>query len=241
MPLTPATDGAPCEPWLDAEDLPEDCVADVDPLIVEGALMASTTLLWAFSGRRFGPSCPITIRPGTTDCAPPPRRPGSRAPDPRELVIAGPLYSVDEVLIDGVEQVEDVDYIVLDHRIIRLLNDVRWPRRNDLDLATTEVGTSSVTYTVGLAIPEDGLYANQVLACELINARKGGPCRLPKKTRTVSRQGVTIDLNNLAEYLVDGRMGIDEVDAFIVAQNPHALPSRSTVMSPDTMPPRRVS
>lgn len=237
MPFTPATDGAPCTPWVVKADLPAECTTGLDDALIASACKAATKLLWAFSGRRYGKSCPITIRPGPGWCAVPPRgaAAGYTRRSARDLVVDGPLYTVDEVLIDGVALVEDTDYVVLDHRVIRLIGDTytAWPSTQDLGLATTEVGTWSVTYTVGLVVPDDGTYAAVVLACELLKARRNGPCKLPRKTRTVARQGVTIEIGNLNEYLVNGLIGIDECDLFITTENPHALASRSTVMSPD--------
>ncbi len=57
----------PCEAWpldLSCCDLPE----DVDPAVIDRWAMVATKILWAFSGRRLGPSCPHTVRPCRRAC-----------------------------------------------------------------------------------------------------------------------------------------------------------------------------
>lgn len=59
---------APCEAWpvdLACCDLPPDTTQEV---IDRWALVASTHL-WLASGRRYGPSCPVTVRPCRRSCA----------------------------------------------------------------------------------------------------------------------------------------------------------------------------
>lgn len=56
-----------CEPWpidLDCCSLPD----DVDPAVVERWQWFASRILWALSGRRIGPGCPITIRPCGKSC-----------------------------------------------------------------------------------------------------------------------------------------------------------------------------
>lgn len=254
--MEPPAIASPVDPWVTAEDLPQACVEGADPTIVQWATLSATTTLWALSGRRFGRSPSITIRPTGDTCyalAGGPattvqygsRRRWPHGPDPirdrRVLVLGGPIYQVDEVKVAGAVLAPDTDYVVEDYRQVRRLGGDRWPTRQRLDLPDTEPDTWSVKWSPGLAVPADGVYAAQVLACELIRARlNDSACRLPKRTRSVARQGVTIDVNAIGEYLVDGRLGVDECDIFLVAQNPHGLASRSTVMSPDLPQPRRV-
>ena len=57
--------------------------------------------------------------------------------------------------------------------------------------------------------------------------------------RTATRQATTVDLIDPAEFLVNGRTGIDEVDRFIMTENPDGLSSPSTVLSPETYLARR--
>lgn len=59
---------SPCEPWpLDlscCSGLPD----DVDPALVEKWARVATKILFALSGRRWGPSCPIPVRPCARSC-----------------------------------------------------------------------------------------------------------------------------------------------------------------------------
>lgn len=55
----------PCEPW----DVDLCCdVDDIDPVQVTRWATAASFILWALSGRRYGPSCPITVRPCRRSC-----------------------------------------------------------------------------------------------------------------------------------------------------------------------------
>lgn len=57
-----------CESWpVDLEccrGLPD----DVDPALVERWARVASEILWAKSGRRWGPSCPVTVRPCKRSC-----------------------------------------------------------------------------------------------------------------------------------------------------------------------------
>lgn len=61
-------DASVCEPWpLEPScfDIPE----DVPPATVTMWNQIATDLLWALTGRRLGPDCPITVRPCRKTCA----------------------------------------------------------------------------------------------------------------------------------------------------------------------------
>lgn len=233
----PLGDGGPA-PWIDHTTLA--CAEGVDVAIAQRAVAIATGLLWSLSGRRFGASPPITERPCLRSSCVPSRRYAHQArPCDRlgaTLVLSAPVYEVTEVLIDG-DPFDD--WRVDDHRLLVRTDGLRWPSTQDLDLPTTDEGTWSYTYSVGLAVPATGLYAAEVLACEYVKAMTSGKCRLPQRLRQVSRQGLSFDIIDPQEFLVDGRLGINEVDTFLVAVNPHGLSSRSTVMSPDRPRPRR--
>ncbi|MFZ3595037.1 hypothetical protein [Streptomyces sp. BH104] len=58
---------APCDPWdvdLSCCDLPD----DADPEVTDRWVQVASTILWALSGRRWGPSCPVTVRPCRSSC-----------------------------------------------------------------------------------------------------------------------------------------------------------------------------
>lgn len=57
----------PCEPWpLDLSCCPE--AEDADPEQVERWARVATVVLWRMSGMRWGPSCPVVVRPCGRSC-----------------------------------------------------------------------------------------------------------------------------------------------------------------------------
>jgi hypothetical protein len=50
---------------------------------------------------------------------------------------------------------------------------------------------------------------------------------------SVTRQGVTIALLDPQRYLDKGKLGIPDIDQWLAAVNPNAIPERGTVWSPD--------
>ena len=221
-------------------------------------------VLWALTGRRFGP-CAITVRP----CEPlhPPtyetfgiwgdsRSGGGWTPflwagswrncscagscgcGPRPGIDAwlpGPIYAISEVRVDGV---------VLDPSAYRVDNGTwlvrqdggTWPQFQDYATPADEAFT--VTYFIGSPVPAGGAVAAGTLACEFLRACAGGPCRFPKRVTSVSRQGVTVSAQ---ETISAGSTGIPEVDAWVRAINPGGLREAPAVYSIDAPTARVVT
>jgi hypothetical protein len=114
-----------------------------------------------------------------------------------------------------------------------------WPRCNDLTKADTEVGTWSVTFTVGQPVPEGGKWAVGELACQLLRAARGEDCRLPRTVSRLVRQGVTIEFPDMVELFKNGLTGLYLVDLFIKSVNPAGLTHRSKTYSVDGVLARR--
>ena len=74
-----------------------------------------------------------------------------------------------------------------------------------------------VTWTWGQAPPPEGVMAACVFTCELFKACTGQECAIPKRTRTVTRPGISYEALNPQEFLDKGRTGITEVDYFLNA------------------------
>lgn len=55
----------PCEPW---PFRPCCSVDDYEPEDIDRWRMVATQIVWALSGRRWGPSCPVTVRPCRRSC-----------------------------------------------------------------------------------------------------------------------------------------------------------------------------
>lgn len=99
-----------------------------------------------------------------------------------------------------------------------------------------------VTYLVGLTLPAALQAAVERLACEYAKACKGGPCVLPQSLRSLSRNGVDVEVG-VADLPADSgliRTGIREVDQVIIALNPNGLMKRPTVLSLDMPMPVRI-
>lgn len=236
-PLSPAGPsglGGPCAPWVDADDLPCDTV---DLAIREEAVVVATELLWALSGRRFGASCPVVIRPCLAATCPP-SQPANAFPCSligTVLDLGTVVHEVIEVRINGAVF---AGWVLDNYRLLRRTDGYAWPDFQDLNVDETQAGTWSVSVTVGSDVPALGMAAARVLACEVALDLAGGKCKLPDRLRSVNRQGVSLEIADPEDYLVDGRLGIKMVDRFLYATNPHGLSAPSRVLSPDM--PRHV-
>lgn len=122
-----------------------------------------------------------------------------------------------------------------------------WPTCQEMSLPATQAGTFEVTYLRGKPVPEYGLWAAGLLACELIKAcAPAGDdcgCKLPTNVQSVVREGVSIDMEAfvLGAGGDAGRTGIPEVDLWLKMVNPYNSPTRSRAYSPDRRPPRRTT
>lgn len=148
--------------------------------------------------------------------------------------LGSPVGAVLEVKINGVP-LDDSAWSVQGGYLIRQDGD-SWPVCQDLTLPDTETNTFSVSVQRGR--PVDGLGARVAgtLACEYAKAISGDKsCRLPKNVTTITRQGVTLELDN--SLFPGGLTGIREVDVYVRAHNPYGLRRPSAVWSPDVIKP----
>jgi hypothetical protein len=201
--------------------------------LVEQATTAARTLLWALTGRRFGVFTTTGEQIRFPACK-------SRAPG-----IEGTLYA---------RYQEDVDTClraVLPRSPIRSVEAVR---RDGVVLASTQYWTEGnhilvkglcpscdgcapplfeVDYTSGIVPDAIGRMALGEVACELMVGFGGGACKLSTRAVSISRQGVTIDLEDATALLEGGLLGLTMADAFIRSVNPARLVRASRVLSPD--------
>lgn len=148
-----------------------------------------------------------------------------------------PVGEVQEVKVDGVV-LDPSAYALSEGRLLRRDGD-SWPLCQDMSLPDTEVGTFSVSLLRGA--PVDGLGARMagVLACEYAKALQGSKsCRLPKNVTAITRQGITMELDN--GLFPGGLTGIREVDVYLRLHNPYGLRRPSAVWSPDVVKPTRL-
>jgi hypothetical protein len=260
----------PCTPWpLDLSC----CSAadDADPAVVDRWHRVATRILWRLSGMRWGPSCPLTIRPCGRSCVEQyipfgywgPQA-GGRIPyldaggvwrnavigcgcrtacsctSLCELRLDGPIYGVDEVRVDGVVLPPEA-YRVDSPNILVRLDGECWDACQDLNAPPTELGTSAVTYRIGLPLDAAAVAAVSALTCHLIKGCTGGGCgcRLNPNITRLQRQGVEMEMVDAALLYTEGRTGIREVDLFLMSVNPDGLSRPSRVYSVDHRPARR--
>lgn len=148
------------------------------------------------------------------------------------VTLPGPVAAINEVLVDG-DVVDPAAYRVRQYRYLERIDGYSWPCWQDLTADTDAVGTFQVTYPCGRLPGVDGLAAAGQYACELAKAMcptaVDGECKLPERTRTLVRQGVTIDIETPLDFLDNGRTGLAFVDAWLASVNPANLPRRATV------------
>lgn len=209
-------------------------------------------VLWALSGRQFG-VCPVVARPCPPPCGVTPYTLTLGAPfmaiwdganwrnvacgcgprcsyiSPSVIHLASrvalPVQEVTEVVVAGV---------LMDPSEYRLEGDLlykvsgNWPSQ-DLGRPLDEEGTWSVSYTRGIPPPPGTAKLVGLLAAEFLAACRGGKCRLPRRVRSVSRQGVSYDMIDPTDIYSTGKTGIPEVDLWLSAVNPNHIMQPPTV------------
>jgi hypothetical protein len=266
MPEDPVASSATCGWTVDLEAAPG--LRGHPAAVQQRAVTLATEILYGLTGRRYG-ACSVAVRPrlpGQADALGDTVYRGALAPFRGTLLgalaslvpcwcrgacrcvstaaaipLPGPVHQVSEVKVDGAV-VPPTAYRVDNARwLVRTDGDL-WPLWQDLTKPDTDAGTFLVTYTIGEPVPPGGAIAAGLLAAELAKALAGdATCRLPRKARTVSRQGTTVELDDPATLFKEGRTGVHEVDVWLQQNNPYKLAEPSRVFSPDRMQHRRTS
>lgn len=148
-----------------------------------------------------------------------------------EVILPGPVGGILDVLIDG-GHVDPTQYRVDNGNRLVAQNGATWPSCQDMSLPSSEDGTFAVIYWRGFAPNPLTNYAAGVLAAEFYKACTGNKaCRLPDGVTTVTRQGVTLEIQT--GLFANGFTGIREIDAIIETYNPNHLKMPTVVLSPD--------
>ena len=151
------------------------------------------------------------------------------------------------VLIDGVTIPTD-EYELEDFHILKRMrvsasasptDRYGWPTCAIMDLPDTEPGTFSVTYSYGVAPPVTGVRAAKRLGYELALHELGKSTIFAQRTKSVTRQGVSVEKNDPIDLIMVGRTGIVMVDLFVKGFNPSGSTSPTIVWSPDSSRARR--
>ena len=208
-------DCAPCQIVTDATPSDE---------VLEAAILSASEYLHAVSGFQFTGTCETTVRPCAADqdwgpwmaFAPVPFvlpngfwplwggcgcSGGCNCCGPRGFALGRiPVLAVSEVMLDGVELTEEVDYTLVDNLLIRLDPDnpeheAFWPNCQNVALPDTEPHTMSVTFTWGASPPSLGVLAATDLACMLVRAACGdASCKPAQRMVQKVAGGTTVQL-----------------------------------------------
>lgn len=153
-----------------------------------------------------------------------------------EVVLAGPVGGIEEVWVDGAVLSPTAYRVDNGNRLVRT-DAGCWPTCQDMRQDAHGEDSFSVRYYQGAAPDALSKYAAGLLAAEFYKACKNDKtCRLPAGVRSVSRQGVTYEIQT--DMFSEGTTGIREVDAVVATYNPFGLRSRPVISSPDFRRPR---
>lgn len=152
-----------------------------------------------------------------------------------ETELPGPVASVTEVKLNGVVLTAGVDYRVDDYRKLVRLGGDQWPFCQDLRLEDTEDNTWSVTAQYGEVMPVIGRMAVGELALEFVRYLTcDDACQLPFGVVDVSRQGISMTIQNTAELIQQGIINLPMCAMFIQATNPQHHTARAAVYDLDS-------
>lgn len=144
---------------------------------------------------------------------------------------------IDEVVIDGVVLPPTAYRVDNANRLVRQ-DGGTWPICQDMNKPLGEEDTWSVTYLDGNPVDGIGAYVAGLLAAEYAKACAGQDCALPTNVQTITRAGVTMQLD--PEMFTGGVTGVRAVDSYIRIWNPlTSLPSG--IYSLDAPKGRRVT
>lgn len=222
-----------CDTWAEASDL-DACTDDEDA--IARMLAVATRVCYLLGGSRWPGVCTDTVQPGSCGCSarPWPVEGGValRAVDGTGALCGScallhlpqfPVISVEEVRIRG-DVLDPAAYKIVDDEALVRVDGGSWP-------ANTGPGTVppviEVDYSYGGLPSELGRRAVTVLTEELLLALcNDDSCRLDRRVVSIVREGVTIEtaaMPGLVEALVQGHIGLPEVDLFVAAENPSKL------------------
>lgn len=238
------------------------CWTGYAPAVRDRAAALAAHWMWAATGRRYG-LCEVSVLP----LNPPPVEPlyqefgltptavggptgdgtwrsapcaaACNGVDRCEVELPGPVASITTVMV-SCAPVDPDAYRVYDSRLLTRLDGECWPTCQSY---AQDFPDFEIIYMRGVEIPAHIQYAYETLACQLAKACTGSEdCALPPRMRTLTRQGVTLEVATEESASIGGKLrtGIKAIDDVVMADNPHGLTERPKVTSPD-MPTVRVA
>lgn len=154
--------------------------------------------------------------------------------DPFRVKLDGPVNAVTSVTIGGV-LFASANYRLDEAQWLVRTDGEIWPLWQNIALPGTDTSAFVVNYTQGLPVPAALLAMAGTYALELARAMSplsSTSCRLPSRVKTITRQGVTIDMVDPFALLDRNLTGIPEIDALIQALNPQRLTHFPRVLVP---------
>lgn len=206
-----------------------DALVDLSEEIREAIEQRAINRLWEWTNHRFG-LCEVTYVAESDECCLLAMR------NPRcknnEILLPGPIAEPIEILVDGAEvPIEDVR--VEDYAYLVRLDGERFGRN------------WQVTYLQGSPVPPGGALVAGELACEYAKAACGDDtCRLPNRTSSITREGITIGMLDNFDNLKAGGTGIWSIDDWVMTyQTGYQIGpwQASVVSSPDLVKRRQIT
>lgn len=222
---------------------------------------AASRVLWALTGRQFG-ACATIARPVLCPRYTSSAFIGATAPwvpvdlgsgdwinwpldtlcggtEPARTKLLGPVNSVTSVSVAGAV-LAPAHYRVDDGEWLVRVDGLSWPLWQDINLPGTDPTAFVVNYTQGVPVPVELAAVAGTYALEFARATSptaSTACRLPSRAKTITRQGVAIDMVDPTLLLEKGFTGIPEVDALISVINPRGLIHQPRVLVPSGTAP----
>lgn len=193
----------PCDPW--PVNLCCDIPEGMDQADVDRWAAVASQILWALSGRRWGP-CPVTVRPCRKTCLESGLPTGvgwwgSAGPwipyigidgqwrnasvcgcksdcscsELCEVYLPGPVFDVVSVNVDGTDLPAGAYRVDAPGRLVRTDGEC-WPECQDMAAAPGTDNTFTVTYRWGLPLNEAAIAAVSELACHYLKGCTPGSC-----------------------------------------------------------------
>lgn len=216
-------------------------MADDDDRILD-AIDDASTVIYYLTGKQFGGTCEATVRPGclTGGC-------GCGCTPNQVNLGLWPVTELNSVRYDGTlytgSVLTDTFHINEYHYLARndgehFSSGNQWAVAGSTEDNTDNGYTFEATVEYGLAAPRLIKRAAKALACRWIEQCCGqqGPCKLPERTTSVSRSGISMDIASATDMLSKGKTGIYEVDLAVQVFNPSGLQSPSFFWHPQTAP-----
>lgn len=227
-------------------------ITAVDPETVDIAEKFAGSVLRMLTGRRVG-NVPVTVMPCARTCA-----------HPRNVALGNPFHPIlletgqmANCFCNGSCSCDSAPKVYLDSPVGAIVevkvNDAivpptsyrlengNWLVRTDGEGWPPCAGDRfTVTYMNGHPVDAIGQYVAGVLAAEYLKAMSADKkCRLPAGVRSLSRAGVTIEVET---GMFPGNVtGLKEVDSYLMLWNPSGMKIAPTIHSIDRRRNRQVS